>query len=122
MVILMKKNIEDCLIKIISGEKSPDYISGYNQCLKDVKKSLNKVITGKGDIIVDNFTHICKGNGPVNEFSIFANIVKDNGDTVTIERYQSFGNLNIPNITLSKDEFNSYYEPIEDCKDVELLY
>lgn len=118
----MKKNIEDCLMKIISGEKSSDYISGYNQCLKDVKKSLNKVITGKGDIIVDNFTHICKGNGSVNEFSIFANIVKDNGDTVTIERYQRFGNLNIPNITLSKDEFISYYEPIEDCKDVELLY
>lgn len=61
-------------------------------------------------------THICKAKGLVNGFSIFARVVDETDDTVTIERYQEFGALKIRNITISKEDFERYYKKISEVQ------
>lgn len=58
------------------------------------------------------YTHICKAEGLINEFSIFARVVDETDDTITIERFQMFGALKIRNITISKQDFERYYKKI----------
>lgn len=61
-------------------------------------------------------THICKAKGLVNGFSIFARVVDETDDTVTIERYQEFGALKIRNIMISKEDFERYYKKISEVQ------
>ncbi len=61
-------------------------------------------------------THICKAKGLINGFSIFARVVDETDDTVTIERYQEFGALKIKNITISKEDFERYYKKISEVQ------
>lgn len=61
------------------------------------------------------FTHICKSDKDLypTTFSIYARVVEDYGQSVTIERFQKFGALPLSSITISKDDFNRYYKPIK---------
>jgi hypothetical protein len=58
------------------------------------------------------FTHICKARGLINQFSIFAKIVSEDENTVTIDRFQKFGSLHIGIITISREDFERYYKEI----------
>ena len=62
------------------------------------------------------YTHICKARGLIDEFSIFARVVDQTENAVTIERYQKFGALKIGNITISKHDFERYYKPIKEAE------
>lgn len=62
------------------------------------------------------FTHICKARGLINEFSIFAKIVSEDENTVTIDRFQKFGALHIGIITISREDFERYYKEITEAE------
>jgi len=62
------------------------------------------------------FTHICKARGLINEFSIFAKIVSEDENTVTIDRFQKFGSLHIGIITISREDFERYYKEITEAE------
>lgn len=89
------------------------------KCFDRLGELENKLENGTLIEVDENYhTHICKANGLINEFSIFARVVDKTDDTVTIERYQKFGALKIRNITISKADFKRYYQKIKE--DMEL--
>lgn len=59
------------------------------------------------------FTHVymCE-DGKLDSDTIFARIIDETDDTVTLERYQKFGTVQISNYTFSKQNFNDLYEDI----------
>jgi len=62
-----------------------------------------------------DFKYICMAeDGKPTEFSILANIVADHGDRVEIERYQRFGKLDIGNANMSIENFEDFYDVIDD--------
>lgn len=60
------------------------------------------------------------GEGSVDEFSIFANILEQDEYFVTVARYQNYGKLRISDTTLSKTEFYESYTPISEDPPKEL--
>ena len=52
------------------------------------------------------------GEGSVDEFTIFANIVEQDNYFITIARYQNYGKLRISDTTLFKTEFYAFYTTI----------
>lgn len=58
-----------------------------------------------------NFDYVCAEKGkPHDDFTIFANIISEDQNFVTIERYQKFGKFKLNNTTMSKDTFYEYYK------------
>lgn len=47
-----------------------------------------------------------------NDHCISARIIYETPDTVTLERYQNYGNEQISNITIDRDEFENNYTPV----------
>lgn len=68
------------------------------------------------EIEKSQFTHICKSDNDSypTTLSIYAKLVEDQGQSVTIERFQKFGALPLKSITISKDDFDRYYKPIKE--------
>lgn len=63
--------------------------------------------------IQGDFNYCCGSGDKLNEFSIFANIIAEDGDSVTLERFQKFGELKLRDVTLSRKDFEMYYQKIE---------
>ena len=63
-----------------------------------------------------DYEYVCFSGDKLNEFSIFANVVSETPDTVTITRFQKFGGLDIGNRTYDRKTFAQYYEKLEDVK------
>lgn len=85
--------------------------AGYSE-ISTVIEALDKQI----EIEKAQFTHICKSDNDLypTTFSIYARLVEDYGESVTIERFQKFGALPLKSITISKDDFDRYYKPIKE--------
>ena len=66
-----------------------------------------------GHDIQGDFNYCCGSGDKLNEFSIFANIIAEDGDNVTLERFQKFGELKLRDVTLSRKDFEMYYQKIE---------
>lgn len=62
------------------------------------------------------FTHICKSDNDYypTTFTIYARVVEENDNSVTIDRFQKFGALPLKRITISRKDFERYYKPIAD--------
>lgn len=69
----------------------------------------------KGRELPKNFVYVC-GADRNDNFTIFANILEENNETgtVTIERYQNFGMLQLLNSTIPRSDFEHYYKKIAD--------
>lgn len=113
---------------LISAAKSEQ--NGVNQTgLFEVNlaiEALDKLI----EIENAQFTHICQSDKLYypDTFSIFARIVEENNESVTIDRFQKFGALPLKRLTISRADFDRYYRPITDveerlrCQQKELKY
>lgn len=67
----------------------------------------------KGHELIGHFHCCCRAeSGDINEFTIFANVIGCTENTVTLERFQKFGIFFIGEITMSKEDFERYYEDI----------
>ncbi len=108
------KKCNDCIHYEICEEWSPYYLNG------EAKKC--SYFKNKRDWIAlpclkdEQFTHICKSKGLVNGFSIFAKVLKSDDENVTIDRFQKFGALHIGAITISKSNFDLYYDSITEAE------
>lgn len=65
-----------------------------------------------------NFKYICACHPDegikVNDFSLFADIINETENTVTYRRYMKFGQLDCGTLTVTKEEFFYFYEPMTD--------
>lgn len=92
-------------------------ICPIQKCFDRLGELEDKLENGTLIEVDENYhTHICKAKGLVNGFSIFARVVDETDDTVTIERYQEFGALKIRNIMISKEDFERYYKKISEVQ------
>lgn len=82
----------------------------WSQAIEVAKEALSKQI----EIEKAQFTHICQPGRLyyLDTFSIFARIVEESEESVTIDRFQKFGALPLKRITISRNDFDHYYRPI----------
>lgn len=61
------------------------------------------------------FTHICKSDKEIYPscFAIYARIISENKDSVTIDRFSKWGAVHIGKLTLSRENFERYYKEIK---------
>lgn len=71
-------------------------------------------ISGLSETRELGFEYVCFSGDKLNEFSIFANVVSETPDEVTITRFQRFGKLNIGDRTYNRKRFEQYYKKISD--------
>lgn len=80
---------------------------------------MDKVITitePSYENIIDNpFTHICKSCKEIypSQFAIYARIIKETDDSVTIDRFQKWGVVHCGVATISREDFNKYYKRLQ---------
>ena len=71
----------------------------------------------KKQIEIDSlqFTHVCKSDKDLypTTFTIYARVVDQNDESVTLDRFQKFGALPLKRITISKADFNRYYQTVK---------
>ena len=106
-----KKYFQKVLDSAVKSGKSYELNqAGYSE-ISTAIEALDKQI----EIEKAQFTHICKSYNDLypTAFSIYARLVEDYGKSVTIERFQKFGALPLKSITISKDDFDRYYNPIK---------
>lgn len=62
------------------------------------------------------FTHICKSENDYypTTFTIYARVVEEDNNSVTLDRFQKFGALPLKQIIISREDFERYYRPITD--------
>lgn len=72
----------------------------------------------KGHILTKKFDYCCGSNNTHLERSVFANIINETEDTVTIERTTEFGTVKWTDIEFRKNEFHKLYDKIE-CEECE---
>lgn len=72
----------------------------------------------RNQIEIENsqFTHICKSDNDYypTTFTIYARVVEENENSVTLDRFQKFGALPLKRITISIEDFERYYKPLAD--------
>lgn len=91
-----KKYFQKVLDSAVKSGKSYELNQdGYSE-ISTAIEALDKQI----EIEKAQFTHICKSDN-------------DLYPTTTIERFQKFGALPLKSITISKDDFDRYYNPIK---------
>lgn len=104
----------ECIHYEICDEWSPYYLSDKaKKCEHFKSRSRFVELPCLQDSVC---THICKAEGLVNSFSIFAKILESDGETVTIDRFQKFGALHIGAITISQADFERYYAPVTEAE------
>ena len=83
----------------------------WSEAIEVAKEALSSQI----EIENAQFTHICKSDKLYypDTFSIYARIVEQDDESVTLDRFQKFGALPLKRITISKADFNRYYHTIE---------
>ncbi len=54
--------------------------------------------------------YVCRNSEPDNEFTLFAKILGETEDKVTIQRYMRWGKLDCGVATLSRKDFELFYE------------
>ena len=61
------------------------------------------------------FTHICKSDKEIYPscFAIYARIISEDKDSVTIDRFSKWGAVHIGEVTLSRKDFERYYKEIK---------
>lgn len=61
------------------------------------------------------FTHICQYDGEIYPscFAIYARIISENEDSVTIDRFSKWGAVHIGKLTLSRENFEEYYKEMK---------
>lgn len=69
-----------------------------------------------GHDVQGDFNYCC-GSNKVDDFSIFANIIAEDEENVTLERFQKFGKLKLRDTTFSRKDFEMYYQKIEPDKE-----
>lgn len=79
----------------------------------DVHKVTNNIITNKDN--TDVFTHVCKSDNEVYPscFAIYARIIEETDDWVTIDRFQKWGAVPCGIVTVSRKDFDRYYKEIK---------
>ncbi len=87
----------------------------WSQAIEVAKEALSKQI----EIEKAQFTHICQSDKLYypNTFSIFARIVEETEESVTIDRFLKFGALPLRRITISRADFDRYYRPITNIEE-----
>nr|CAI9751452.1 hypothetical protein DGKKSRWO_DGKKSRWO_CDS_0161 [uncultured phage]CAI9752340.1 hypothetical protein CVNMHQAP_CVNMHQAP_CDS_0163 [uncultured phage] len=60
------------------------------------------------------FTHICKSDKEKYPscFAIYARVIEETDDLVTIDRFQKWGAVHCGIITISRKDFNKYYKEV----------
>lgn len=64
------------------------------------------------EIVDKPFTYICKSNKEIypSQFAIYARIIEETDDSVTLDRFQKWGAVHCGVITISHEDFNKYYK------------
>lgn len=75
----------------------------------DVHKVTNNTITNKDN--TEEFTHVCKSDREEFPgcFAIFARVIEETADWVTIDRFQKWGAVPCGIVTISRKDFDKYY-------------
>lgn len=61
------------------------------------------------------FTHICKSDKEQfpSCFAVYARVIDENNDSVTVDRFNKWGAVHIGEVTLSRKDFERYYKEIK---------
>lgn len=87
----------------------PNDLTVFEHCIKYKNNGVYRVIE------TDYFTHFCKSDFEYrpSKNAIFAKIVDETDDTVTIERFTEYGKFEVGNITLTRENFVKHFDEIK---------
>lgn len=79
----------------------------------DINKVKNNTLTNKNN--TDVFTHFCKSDNEVYPgcFAIYARVIEETAEWVTIDRFQKWGAVPCGIVTISREDFDRYYKEIK---------